>query len=253
MVETMFLLLVKNADFSFLGNDRYFAVLKDLPTLVETHKTLDKVVYYKVADIGQVLEVSNIKDIPGNSRPNFDQISNEPDVPGMLKSKRKPNDFTMDSGLTPPTVGIKEGLKESQLKVDPLDVNKMDSLFVELEGEVTKRERSAEEAHKPYVFEEIIDEEPYMEYWDEKTEIEQGKDNFLSSARKAYNLAYERYLKKNPHLKENKKNVDVISETNSPRKRKLSDSFDGLLDEEFDLDETTHLPKTMKSQDSERK
>lgn len=221
----------------YLGNDRYFAALKDLPTYVETHKTLDDVGYYKVSDIGQILEVSNIKDIPGNSRPTFDEISNEPKDDVKENKKRDPNDFTLDNGLTPPTIGIKDGFKEISTKVDPNDVKKFDGLLLELESEIAKRERSTEEAHKPYVFEEIIDEEPYMEYWDEKTEIEQGKDNFLSSTRKAYDLAYERYLKVHPEPKPlTETNVHETINTLNEVETKKEETFEGLLeDDDFGL------------------
>ena len=37
--------------------DRYYAMLANLPTNVETHKTFDKKVFVKVADVGQMLVV----------------------------------------------------------------------------------------------------------------------------------------------------------------------------------------------------
>ena len=58
--------------------------------------------------------------------------------------------------------------------IDPKEIARIDSLLVELEAEVTKQERSAEEASKAYVSEELIDEEPYMEYWDEVTVLNQA-------------------------------------------------------------------------------
>lgn len=166
-----------------------------MPTLVETHKTIDSIAYYKVSDVGQILEVSSVKDIPGNSRPKFDDISNEALHTEPTKP-RSSDDYTIPSGLLNTTVNIKEAMKEDQIKVDPIDIKEMDTLYAELDSDVTRREKSTEEAHKPFIYEELVDEEPYMEYWDERTEIEQGKDNFLSSARKAYDVAYERYSKK---------------------------------------------------------
>ena len=203
-------------------------MLKDLPTLVETHKTLDSVSYYKVADVGQVLEVSNVKETPTSRRPTFAEIDNS--IFASVKSKtstsspkkRKVDDYVDDNGLTPPTFKIKQKLAklDDDSGIDPKEVAKIDGLFVELEAEVTKRERSAEEASKPFVFDELVDEEPYMEYWDEVTVLDQGKDDFVSSAKKAYDLAYERYLQKHPHLdtrnkKKTKKKTEEASDVPS--------------------------------------
>jgi len=44
-----------------LGTDEYFATLRDLPTIVETHKTKNSYVYYKSAEISQVLQVHDAR------------------------------------------------------------------------------------------------------------------------------------------------------------------------------------------------
>lgn len=64
-----------------IGEDTYYATLRDLPTVVETEKTKDSYVYYKSSDISQVVEVQNVK----------------------VGSKPRPEvAYLMDDGLTPP-------------------------------------------------------------------------------------------------------------------------------------------------------
>eukprot|EP01112_Ceratiomyxa_fruticulosa_P016904 TRINITY_DN5176_c0_g1_i1.p1 TRINITY_DN5176_c0_g1~~TRINITY_DN5176_c0_g1_i1.p1 ORF type:complete len:133 (+),score=29.96 TRINITY_DN5176_c0_g1_i1:41-400(+) len=46
----------RNAQFK-MGDQQYNATLLDLPCIVESLKTLDQIVYYKSADIGQMLVV----------------------------------------------------------------------------------------------------------------------------------------------------------------------------------------------------
>jgi len=69
----------------------YSAVLCDLPTIVETHKTLDRTQYVKVADIHQVLLV-----LDGPA----DQIRQRIDD---LRTR----DFLLDDGLTPPMRAVR--------------------------------------------------------------------------------------------------------------------------------------------------
>lgn len=193
-----------------IGKDKYYAVLKDLPTLVESHKTVDNESFYKIADVGQVLEVSSVKESEGHRRPHFDEINNglfsqqSSSEKKQRKKKRKLDDAMDDSGLTPPMYQIRHTFSklDDDSGIDPKDVKRLDSLFVELEAEVNKRERSAEEAAKPFVYEELVDEEPFMEYWDDVTVLDQGNNDFISSARKAYDAAYERYLQKHPGMKQ---------------------------------------------------
>lgn len=232
-----------------IGSDRYYAVLKDLPTIIESLKSLEDVSYYKVADIGQILEVSSVRIMPGSIRPAFDEIDNS-GYERNLSQPRKPNDFELDHGLTPPTANIKQRLSKSDemAGIDPKDIKKFDSLLVELEAEVTKRERSGEEAHKPYEFQELIDEEPFMEYWDETMKLNQGRDNFLSSAKKAYEIAYDRYLQKNPHLDDRQKKVsaqpgiqkEINQENNVGKLGELARDFDDLLDDNENEESSNH-------------
>ncbi len=77
-------------DFTFqIGQDRYHAKLRTLPTVVESWKTkpgkqgdANDNVYFKSANVGQVLEVSNVKVVAGAAAPS--------------RSNR------LDDGLTPP-------------------------------------------------------------------------------------------------------------------------------------------------------
>mmetsp|Transcript_2477 Transcript_2477/g.7275 ORF Transcript_2477/g.7275 Transcript_2477/m.7275 type:complete len:286 (+) Transcript_2477:3-860(+) len=67
-----------------IGSDHFPAVLMDLPTVVESGKSLDGVNYYKSGHVSQVLVVSEL----------------------MMKPPR-PQSYVLPDGLTPPTKGIR--------------------------------------------------------------------------------------------------------------------------------------------------
>lgn len=72
-------------------NEKYFALLTNLPTNVETHKTFDKKIFIKTGDIGQILVVF--------------KTEKERDY-AHSRICKTPNGEYYPSGLTPPTVDI---------------------------------------------------------------------------------------------------------------------------------------------------
>mmetsp|Transcript_18471 Transcript_18471/g.23518 ORF Transcript_18471/g.23518 Transcript_18471/m.23518 type:complete len:524 (+) Transcript_18471:29-1600(+) len=181
--EEMKYVAENSRDFIFIiGEDQYYATLIDLPCIVETQKTMDQVSYYKTGDIGQMLLVHNAR-VGEEPRPGTVGIS-----PGERK-------FAAEDGLTPPMKEIKTrfGSLHPPKDVDPEILGQIDKELVDLEADLVKRERSTDEHAKPFEYEELIDMEPYMYYWDDVTTLERGEDNFVASAKAAYDLAYERY------------------------------------------------------------
>lgn len=77
----------------------------DLPCVIESHKTLDDINFYKCQNISQMIYVhpsgqSNLEDLP-----NFDQIAKKiVESDGDNKSKVK---YLAKNGITPPTVDIR--------------------------------------------------------------------------------------------------------------------------------------------------
>lgn len=67
-----------------IGVDYFPAILMDLPTVVEAHKSTDGINYYKTGHVGQVLVVSE-----------------------MMMSSPPPSSYSLPDGLTPPTRGIR--------------------------------------------------------------------------------------------------------------------------------------------------
>ena len=72
-------------------NERYNALLANLPTNVETHKTFDKKIFIKTGDVGQILIVF--------------KTERERDLAYSRTCKTLNGDY-YPSGLTPPTVDI---------------------------------------------------------------------------------------------------------------------------------------------------
>ena len=72
-------------------NENYYALLANLPTNVETHKTFDKKIFIKTGDIGQILIVF--------------KTERERDIALSRNCKTVNGDY-YPSGLTPPTVDI---------------------------------------------------------------------------------------------------------------------------------------------------
>lgn len=111
--------------FHFQG-EKYFAMLANLPTIVETHKTFDKKVFVKVGDIGQVLIVylterdrdaalSKIQgkfSAPGSAATAASQGNEATSIGAVsaavaLEREREAiGAGTLGSGLTPPTQDI---------------------------------------------------------------------------------------------------------------------------------------------------
>ena len=171
--------------------------MKDSPSLIEAHKTLDNTAFFKLSDLHQILEVSdreitdaelNISsiEVKNEAIPAFDDIDNS----GIksTKKQRKENDFTMEHGLTAPMAFCKEKFEAKKTEglgnLSKEMLQSVGDVLVELEAEVAKRERSAEEAGKPYVYDELVDELPFMKNWDDVTTLDQGTDDFKSSAAK---------------------------------------------------------------------
>lgn len=71
--------------------EKYYALLANLPTNVETHKTFDKKIFIKTGDIGQILIVF--------------KTERERDIAFSRTCKTVNGDY-YPSGLTPPTVDI---------------------------------------------------------------------------------------------------------------------------------------------------
>ena len=82
---------------------------------------------------------------------------------------------------------------------------------MDIEADLVKRERSADEHAKAYVYEELILEEPYMHYWDDVTTIEMGQDGFISSVQEAYDRAYSRYEKRDKFKHQGQQQKDKSS------------------------------------------
>ena len=136
---------------------------------------MDNSCFYKSSEIGQVLQVHN----------------------RVSQGKPEAVPTELDDGVAPPLTGIRARYKKLAKKSfaedgDPNILEKVDRELVDIEADLVKRERSADEHAKPYVYEELIEEEPYMHYWDDVTVIEMGSDNFLNSAKEAYDKAYTR-------------------------------------------------------------
>ena len=72
-------------------NERHYALLANLPTNVETHKTFDKKIFIKTGDVGQILVVF--------------KTERERDLAHSRICKTVNGDY-YPSGLTPPTVDI---------------------------------------------------------------------------------------------------------------------------------------------------
>jgi len=85
----------RNAVFRF-GKDEFTGTLVDLPCVLETLKTNDKVNYYKSADIGQMLIIDDPETI------NYDS---DDESKQMTSYDRH---FKYDSGITPPTRNIRK-------------------------------------------------------------------------------------------------------------------------------------------------
>mmetsp|Transcript_21396 Transcript_21396/g.39843 ORF Transcript_21396/g.39843 Transcript_21396/m.39843 type:complete len:471 (+) Transcript_21396:222-1634(+) len=168
-----------------IGQDKYYAKLRDLPSVVETLKTKksDSGVVYKSANVSQILEVSNAK-VGEKPRPDVSELADDGLTPPMAKARSK-RFHNMDRAVKhdlPPDQG-KDG-ERARL------VRKMDNELYEIVENLSKQNAEV------FVHEEVIEMEPFMHYWDTKTVIHQGSDNFLTESRKAYDLAYERYVKK---------------------------------------------------------
>lgn len=71
--------------------EKYFALLSNLPTNVETHKTFDKKIFIKTGDVGQILVVF--------------KTERERDIAHSRTCKTVNGEY-YPSGLTPPTVDI---------------------------------------------------------------------------------------------------------------------------------------------------
>ncbi|GBG32031.1 Transcription initiation factor TFIID subunit 7 [Hondaea fermentalgiana] len=179
-----------------IGDDAYYATLRDLPTVVETEKTKDSYVYYKSADVAQVVEVQNIK---VGSKP-------RPEVPHL-----------MDDGLTPPMKQarsqrfsrmdrtVRNGLPEEKDERTRL-VGRMDQQLRKIVASLPAKtqaganvnlatqDKLSEDKTTVLQYDELVDMEPFMQYWDDRTIIKQGTDNFLTDSRRAYDLAFENYL-----------------------------------------------------------
>jgi hypothetical protein len=63
-------------------------------------------------------------------------------------------------------------------------------VLYELTREYSKRDQ---QKLKPIYFDEVIDAEPFMEYWDDETEIEEGEDGFAAGASAAIEYAWRNY------------------------------------------------------------
>lgn len=72
-------------------NERHYALLANLPTNVETHKTFDKKIFIKTGDVGQILVVF--------------KTERERDLAHSRICKTVNGDY-YPSGLSPPTVDI---------------------------------------------------------------------------------------------------------------------------------------------------
>jgi len=168
-------------DYTFsIGCDNFYATLRDLPTIVESHKTKNTEDLYKSADISHVLQVHT--DMVGkDTRPTIDPL--------------------LEDGLTP---AMKYARSERFSKVKPtvlsFDDKEKSSLIKKLDQElcvmVEKLENSKGSTGEKFVYEEIIPMEHYMEYWDDTTVVKQNADNFLSDSRLAYDHAFLNYSEK---------------------------------------------------------
>ena len=72
-------------------NEKHYALLANLPTNVETHKTFDRKIFIKTGDIGQILVVF--------------KTERERDL-ALSRTCKTVNGEYYPSGLTPPTVDI---------------------------------------------------------------------------------------------------------------------------------------------------
>eukprot|EP00924_Labyrinthula_sp_SR-Ha-C_P004779 snap_masked-scaffold_1-processed-gene-11.29-mRNA-1 protein AED:1.00 eAED:1.00 QI:0/-1/0/1/-1/1/1/0/234 len=168
-----------------IEQDYYYASLLKSPVHLELHKSKKKqeTDLYKLSDIHKVLRVSLVKTSDGNRPINY-QDKSEGIAP---------------DGLTKPAKGIKKKLEEYKknkiLGVSSTELAKSSELLEDLEEEVMKREKSNQkEALKPFIYEEVIEEEPFMSYWDERTIINQGEDNYTKDCKEAFEKAYQKYI-----------------------------------------------------------
>ncbi|KAF2078097.1 hypothetical protein CYY_000568 [Polysphondylium violaceum] len=88
----------------FKFDDQEFnASLCDLPCIIESHKTFDKLSFYKTADIGQMIIVHD------NNNNNMDQSNNNVNNNSGISEQQlqlQQQNYKLNSGITPPTKDI---------------------------------------------------------------------------------------------------------------------------------------------------
>ena len=194
----------KNYIFKY-GEDEYYATLVHLPCIIEVQKSTDNANLYKTGDVGQMLLVHDVKVSSGLPRPDIDSTDMHGDV--------------FAHGITPPmrrvapdrfaNVSSTARRLEANLTMD--DVRRADDLLFEFKQLVLQKHRkvdapapnkqkktgpgtsaiTASSNNTTFVYEEIIDAEPWMEFADDVIYIEQGDDHFRSSTKKARTKALE--------------------------------------------------------------
>eukprot|EP01138_Halocafeteria_seosinensis_P011805 gb/GECG01012065.1/.p1 GENE.gb/GECG01012065.1/~~gb/GECG01012065.1/.p1 ORF type:complete len:537 (+),score=101.53 gb/GECG01012065.1/:1-1611(+) len=131
------------------GNEKYNAVLVDLPTLVETHRTNDHKQYYKSGNISKMLYILQ----PGNTNPSEELT--------IVDAPMRDN--VLNSGLTPPTRHIVKrrfwkAHRKAQGKFSADEINHAENMIYEISA------RKGSEIARW----DLIEPPQFMKYWPEK-------------------------------------------------------------------------------------
>lgn len=148
-------------------DDRYlYAKVVDLPTVIESHKTIDKKSFYKTADICQMLVCSEepYPITPEDESP----VKNKKKDPNKVDKK-----FLCTHGVTPPLKNVRKRRFRKTLKKKNIELP-------EIEKEVKRLLRTDNEAVQ--VKWEIVE-------CEEATEVETGRESTTSKGKKSLPVA----------------------------------------------------------------
>jgi transcription initiation factor TFIID subunit 7 len=101
-----------------------YSVLLDLPCIIESHKTLDYINFFKNSDLAQMMYV-----IPEHEKNNYRAKSNLYTESSLAKMLEKGENYKLKSGITPGTHNITSRFFKREMKEDLDEIKKVESLI----------------------------------------------------------------------------------------------------------------------------